>query len=123
MATKLTDRERKYRAEAEKAKAELKAMKARASEMSELREMFLNIGRELHRIGHEQREQYETLKRYDDRLDRIAGHASNDRELMREVNAHMWRTQNRLNAVRDILIERKASWWERLLNRLNKLIR
>ena len=33
MATKLTDRERKYRAEAEKAKAEVKAMKARASDV------------------------------------------------------------------------------------------
>ena len=123
MATKLTDRERKYRAESEKAKAELKALKARASEMSELREMFLNTLAAIRAMQAEQKGQAKLLHVFEEQLARATSYASSDRELFKEVNAHMWRTQNRLNAVRDILIERKASWWERLLNRLKKLTR
>lgn len=32
--------------------------------------------------------------------------AIHEKALIEEVNAHMWQTQNRLNAVRDILIEK-----------------
>lgn len=47
------------------------------------------------------------------------------RDLLAEVNAHMWQTQNRLNAVRDLLWKReqaKRSPWARLVQWFKKII-
>jgi hypothetical protein len=118
MATKLTDRERKYRAEAIKAKAELKAMKDRAAEMSELREMFLNTLAAIRSMQAEQKAQAETLARYERHLDRMDDRSGKDRELIKEVNAHLWQTQNRMGAVRDFMVKHmeRPSPWKRLVN-------
>lgn len=122
MATKLTDRERKYRAEAAKAKAELKAMKERASEMSELREMFLNTLAAIRSMQAEQKEQSATLGWYEKHLGRLSDYAGKNRELIKEVNAHMWQTQNRMGAVRDFMVKHieRPSLWTRLLKRLRR---
>lgn len=39
-------------------------------------------------------------------LEAFARNSVRDRELIQEVNAHLWQSKNRLNAVRDILVEK-----------------
>lgn len=117
MATKLTDRERKYRKEAQRARADLKLIKGHASQMAEVREMFLRLDRQLHAIKCEQAEQLRDVKGVENSVSTIMLQMAHDRDLINEVNAHMWQTQNRLGAVRDFMVKHMAptrpSIWSR----------
>jgi hypothetical protein len=57
-------------------------------------------------LGKDQRNTDLRLAQLISRVEFIANTLVKDRELIQEVNAHLWQSQNRLNAVRDILVDK-----------------